>query len=49
MGNAVTYGQILWDNFLQYVSKNTPKEEMIELTFARFGRCASSIFTRMLS
>lgn len=36
MGNAVNYGQILWDDFLQYVSKDAPKEGMNELTFARF-------------
>ena len=35
-GNAVNYGQIIWDDFLQYISKDAPKEGMIELTFARF-------------
>ena len=35
-GNAVNYGQFLWDDFLRYISKDAPKEGMSELTFARF-------------
>lgn len=34
--NPVNYGHILWEDFLQYVSKGTPKEGMTELTYARF-------------
>ena len=36
MGNAVTYGQILWDNFFQYIPKKSPREDGNELTFALF-------------
>lgn len=35
-GNGFNYGQINWDDFLQYISKDAPKEGIIELTFARF-------------
>lgn len=35
-GNAVNYGQILWDDFLQYIAKEDPREDATELTFARF-------------
>lgn len=35
-GNPVNYGHILWEDFLQYVSKGAPKEGMNELTSARF-------------
>lgn len=35
-GNAVNYGQIIGDDFLQYISKDAPKEGMTKLTFARF-------------
>ena len=34
IGNAVNYGIILWDDFLQYISKDAPKEGLKELTFA---------------
>lgn len=35
-GKPVNYGKIIWEEFLQYVSKGAPKEGMAELTFARF-------------
>ena len=34
--NDVNYGQIVWDDFLQYFPKEIPKENPTELTFARF-------------
>lgn len=34
-GNAVNYWRILWDDFLQYIPKEAPKEDAIELTFSR--------------
>ena len=43
-GHDVNYGQILWDDFLQYIPKETPKENPIELTFARFwALCISDL------
>ena len=35
-GNPVNYGQILRDDFLQYIPKESPKEDATVLTFARF-------------
>ena len=35
-GHDINYGQILWDDFLQYIPKETPKENPTELTFPRF-------------
>lgn len=35
-GNPVNYGNNLWEDFLQYISKGNPKERMLELTSARF-------------
>ena len=35
-GHDVNYGQILWDDFLQYIPKEHRKENPTELTFARF-------------
>lgn len=35
-GNAVKFGQFLWDDFLQYIPKETPRQDATELTFARF-------------
>lgn len=32
----VNFGQILWEDFLQYVPKKSPKNDASELTFARF-------------
>ena len=46
-GNAVNDGQILLDDFLQYVPKENPREEPTELTFQAFGLSASWIFTKM--
>lgn len=34
--NAMNYGQILWDDFLQYIPKEAPREDATKLTFARF-------------
>ena len=34
--NSVNYENILWEDFLQYVSKGTPKEGKMELKYARF-------------
>ncbi|KAL7615706.1 hypothetical protein Lser_V15G03411 [Lactuca serriola] len=35
-GHDVNYGQILWDDFLRYIPKESPKEKPTKLTFARF-------------
>ena len=34
--NSINYEQILWDDFLQYIPKESPRQNPIELTFARF-------------
>lgn len=35
-GNALNFGKILWDDFLQYISKENPREDPTELTCERF-------------
>ena len=43
-GHDVNYGQILWDEFLQYIPKATPRANSTELTFARFwSLCISDL------
>ncbi|XP_052621215.1 uncharacterized protein LOC111897072 [Lactuca sativa] len=42
----VNYGQIFWDDFLQYIPKESPRENPTELTFARFwSLCISDLHT----
>ena len=43
-GHDANYGQILWDDFLQYIPKETLRETPTELTFARFwSLCISDL------
>ena len=43
-GRDVNYGQILWDDFLQYIPKESPRQNPSELTFARFwSLCISDL------
>ena len=43
-GNAMNYSQIIWDDFLQYMSKEAPREDTTELTFAHFwSLCISDL------
>ena len=35
-GNDVHYGQILWDDFLQYIPKENPRIALTKLTFTHF-------------
>lgn len=44
-GNAVNFGQILWDDFLQYIRKENPKQDATELTFSRYwSLCVSYLY-----
>lgn len=36
IGNAMNYGNILWDDFLQYVSIGSPKEGIMEITSTKY-------------
>lgn len=43
-GNVVKYGQIVWDDFLQYILKEVPREDATELTFSRlWSLCISEL------
>ncbi|KAL7616498.1 hypothetical protein Lser_V15G02342 [Lactuca serriola] len=43
-GHDVNYGRILWDNFLQYIPKESPRQNPTDLTFARFWSfCISNL------
>ena len=44
IGHGVNYGHILWDDFLQYIPKQSLRQNPTELTFARFwSLCISDL------
>lgn len=46
-GNVVNYGQILWDDFLQYIPRKLQETKQLSSPLLVSGRFVSWIYTRM--